>query len=156
MASCSKVMPLNASTEQLEQEKTCVLQAVTDLSLDVIGSISSSLVFQPRATLTTSECIQALLESQHCLREHGSLEAWRPVVLQALHKGPFGCIENDHHLKDASGKFVEDSWHYMPSLDKDLARKASLEPFVKSVRGATKHRAQYYWRPIRPLQKRKW
>lgn len=81
------------------------------------------------------------------------------MVLKHLLNGPFGSILNDGpvKLKDAAGKILETSWYYSPALDvKDNERRRNLEPFVKTVRNAARHRAQYYFKPIQDLKKRKW
>lgn len=125
------------------------------LSLDLIGILASGIVFQPRATLTTSECIHSLLETQPWLLAHGSEEAWRPSVLAALRSGPFGVIENEG-LKDAAGKKVEPDWFYRPDIDKDTERKASLQPFVKSVRSTQREKKQYFFKRPSDLKHRRW
>ncbi|CAD6573199.1 MAG: hypothetical protein CYPHOPRED_005090 [Cyphobasidiales sp. Tagirdzhanova-0007] len=143
------------AASQLEASHRQVKDAVQTLSLDVIGYISSSMVFQPRATLTTSECTSLLLAAQPSLQEYGDIEAWLPCTLNALQTGPFESIANKG-LKDAAGKPLETSWHYSPSLDTDPQRRQSLAPFVKSVRSACRHRAQYYFKPISDLKKKRW
>lgn len=97
------------------------------------------MVFQPRATLTTSECTSVLLEDQPALAAHGSEAAWNTVILRILRNGPFGCIDTKG-LKDAAGKQIEPSWHYVPARDDDLQRKASLAPFVKQIRSTQRER----------------
>lgn len=144
------------SAAALDEARARVRRAVEELQLDLDGCISSALVFQPRATLTTSECVAALLESQPAFARHGDSEAWAPVVLSALQSGPFSAIVPDPKLKDAAGKPLETSWHYAPSLDKDASRRGNLAPFVKTVRSAARQRAQYYFKPIADLKKRKW
>lgn len=141
---------------QLQEAYTRVKTAIKTLSLDLIGILASGIVFQPRATLTTSECIQLLLDSQPSLQEYGKIEEWRPSVLEALRNGPFGVIENEG-LKDASGKKLEPDWHYNPDLDNDnQERKLSLQPFVKSIRSTQRQKKQYFFKRPSDLKSRRW
>lgn len=140
---------------ELQDAYVRVKSAIKTLSLDLVGILASGIVFQPRATLTTSECIHLLLETQPCLLEHGSTEAWRPSVLTALRNGPFGVIENEG-LKDAAGKKVEPDWHYNPELDNDSERKNSLKPFVKSIRSTQRQKKQYFFKRPSDLKSRRW
>jgi hypothetical protein len=128
--------------------------AISELSLDLAGTLASALVFQPRATLTTSECTALLLDNQPSLLAYGQLVAWRPFVLRTLRTGPFGAIEDTRGLKDAAGKKLEPSWHYSPNLDKDAVRRSSLQPFVKTVRAAQRERKQYFYKRPSDLKKR--
>ena len=145
----------NSALAALEASYLRVKEGIKQLDFDLISCISSSMVFQPRVTLTTSECTSLIMEVQPSLRTYGNEEAWRPTVLHALCTGPFGSIMNNG-LKDASGKMLETSWHYSPSLDGDKMRRQSLEPFVKSVRSVCRQRAQYYFKPIQDLKRKRW
>jgi len=74
-------------TEELQALQKRVRQAVSEHKLDITGYLASGLVFQPRATLTTSECISCLLETQPSLLSHVSSsdpEVWRSIVLKHL------------------------------------------------------------------------
>jgi hypothetical protein len=145
----------NTNTAAMEETYLKVRTAIKTHSIDLIGILASGIVFQPRATLTTTECVTLLLESQPSLFEHGKSEAWRPSVLQSLRKGPFGVIENEG-LKDASGKKLEPDWHYRPDLDNDKERKASLTPFVKSIRSTQRQKKQYFFKRPSDLKNRRW
>ena len=128
--------------------------AIKDGTIDLVGALCSSLVFQTRrATLTTSECVSVLLEDQPSLLSYGDEACWRAAVLSCLRSGPFGKIDNTEGLKDAAGKRVETSWHYSPQIDGDEGRRSSLQPFVKTVRQAQRARKQYYYKRPSDLRK---
>lgn len=143
-----------SSIARIEEACLHVKAAIAELNLDLIGCIASNLVFQPRATLTTSECVTLLLENQPALRDIGDEQAWRPSVLHCLRTGPFGRIDHNG-LKDASGEKLETSWHYSPSMDGDTVRRNSLAPFVKSVRQTQRQRKQYFYKRPSDLSKRR-
>lgn len=126
-------------TEALMVDVAKLRESIKPLSLDLVGSLASTIVFQPRATLTTSECTSLFLSDQPSLLGHGSEAAWRVIVARVLSRGPFGCI-GDKGLKDAAGRRIEPSWHYVPSADQDGDRRASLAPFVKAIRSTQRER----------------
>lgn len=64
-------------------------------------------------------------------------------------------IENEG-LKDAAGKKVEPDWHYNPDLDKDIERRNSLKPFVKSIRSTQRQKKQYFFKRPSDLKSRRW
>lgn len=66
---------------------------------DLSGVIASSIVFQPRATLHTTEVIREVLASQRAFAEvvregQDAVVAWRSILERALREGPFGVISN--------------------------------------------------------------
>lgn len=151
---------MGRTAARLEAEAACqrVQEFVKGNEVDLVGCLASAMVFQSRAALTTSEAISVLLENQPSFLHEGDVEAWRLSVLKVLRcpESPFEKIENSNLIKDASGKKLEPSWFYNPTLDKDAVRRSSLEPFVKSLRATQRQKKQYYYKPISDLKRKRW